>query len=385
MTRQTGPARTGPGLGASRATSAVSPPPPSPRLADDLGYAGRRRHGLLWLSGLGMLLIVTVPLATSIGPSGLSPSLVAQILGHGTVGWPQDGSWSAAQSAIVWQVRAPRVLLGVVVGAGLAIAGVALQALVRNVLADPYLLGVSSGASTGAASVILFGVGTGAGLGAATLPAAAFAGALLAAAGLFLVARAGGNLTSIRLLLSGVTVGYLLYAVTSFLVVASGDPEGSRAVQFWLLGSLALSGWPLLVVAAGAVALTLVMLLLWGRKLDALSIGDDTARTLGVAPTRFRVQVLIVVALCVGAVVAVSGSIGFVGLVVPHVARRFVGSAHRLVLPVAAMVGAIFLVWADVAARMALRPQELPIGIVTAVVGAPFLLALIRRFHATGA
>ncbi|MGH3098863.1 MAG: FecCD family ABC transporter permease, partial [Streptosporangiales bacterium] len=246
-------------------------------------------------------------------------------------------------------------------------------------------LGVSSGASTGAASVILFGVGTGAGLGAGTLPAAAFIGALLATAGLFLVSRTGGTATSMRLLLSGVTVGYLLYAATSFLIFASGDPEGSRAVQFWLLGSLALSGWLLVSIAAVAVVVTLVALLLWSRQLDALSIGDDTALTLGVAPTRFRVRVLIAVALCVGAVVAVSGSIGFVGLVVPHVARRFVGGTHRLALPVAAMVGAIFLVWADVAARMVLRPQELPIGIVTAVCGAPFLLVLIRRFHQPGA
>lgn len=358
---------------------------PAAEAADDLDYGRRRRWAAVWLGCLGVLLVLTVPLAVSLGPSGMSPSLVAQILGSRVLGRPPAGGWSDAQAAIVWQVRAPRVLLGAVVGAGLAIAGVALQALVRNVLADPYLLGVSSGASTGAAAVILFGLGGGAGLGAATLSVAAFAGALLATGALFLIARTGGRVTAVRLLLAGVTVGYLLYAATSFLIFASGDPEGTRSVLFWLLGSLALAGWLLLTIVAAAVALTLVVLLLWARRLDVLAIGDDTALTLGVAPARARVQVLSLVALCVGAVVAVSGSIGFVGLVVPHVARRFVGGAHRLVLPTAALIGAIFLVWADVAARLVLAPQELPIGIVTAVVGAPFLLALIRRFHALAA
>ncbi len=152
--------------------------------------------------------------------------------------------------------------------------------------------------------------------------------------------------------------------------------------MFWLLGSLGLARWgvPLALVLV-AVCVTVAVLTLWSRHLDALAVGDETAHTLGVSPTRFRVRLLVVVSLCVGAVVAASGGIGFVGLVVPHLARRFVGAAHGRVVPVAALIGAVFLVWADVAARVLLFPRELPIGIITAIVGAPFLLLLVRRFH----
>jgi iron complex transport system permease protein len=187
----------------------------------------------------------------------------------------------------------------------------------------------------------------------------------------------------VRLLLAGVAVGYALYAATSFLIFASDSQEGARTVLFWLLGSLALASWSTsLAIVAIVVVFTLALLTLWGRRLDALAIGDETAHTLGISPTRFRAQLLVLVSLCVGAVVAASGGIGFVGLVIPHVARCFVGSAHRRVVPVAALIGAIFLLWADVVGRTILQPRELPIGIITALVGAPFLLILVRRFHA---
>jgi iron complex transport system permease protein len=346
---------------------------------DDLDHGRRRRHTLLWLGGLGILFLVTMPVAVGLGPVGIAPGTVAQIVAHHLFGWPQTVDWSGAQDSIVWLVRMPRVLLGAVVGAGLALAGVALQAMVRNVLADPYILGVTSGASTGAAATILFGIGAAA--GASSLTASAFVGAMAATAALYLLARVAGQITSIRLLLAGVTIGYVLSAATSFLIFASDTPEGARAVLFWLLGSLSLARWSSVGIAVLVVGVTLAALVLWGRRFDALAIGDDTARTLGVPPTRFRIQALAMVSLCVGAVVAVSGGIGFVGLVVPHVARLCVGGAHRRVYPVAALIGAVFLVWADVFARLVFAPRELPIGIVTAVVGAPLLIILVRRFH----
>jgi len=272
------------------------------------------------------------------------------------------------------------VLLGLLTGAGLAVSGVALQAMVRNVLADPYLLGINSGASSGAAAAILFGAG--AGFGQYALPVSAFLGALVASLLVFLIARTGGRVTSIRLLLSGVAVGYALYATTSFLIFASGSAEGARSVMFWLLGSLGLARWdgPLAVVAA-VVVLTIALLTVQGRRLDALAIGDETAHTLGVSPERFRTGMLVVVALCVGVLVSATGSIGFVGLVVPHLARRIVGATHVRVVPVAALLGAILLVGADVVARVLLAPQEIPIGIITSLLGAPFLLILIRRLQ----
>nr|WP_051473217.1 iron ABC transporter permease [Saccharomonospora piscinae] len=348
---------------------------------DDLGQAARRRRSLLWLTGLGLGLVVTIVFAVCLGGVGIPPSTVVSIIGHHVLGTPAGGA-SLAQDSIVWQVRLPRVLLGAAVGAGLAVCGVALQAMVRNVLADPYLLGVSSGASTGAAGAILFGFG--AGLGEHALALSAFAGALGASVVVFVVARAGGRITSLRLLLAGVAVGYALYAATSFLIFASDSAEGARSVLFWLLGSLGLASWgvPLAAVLV-IVCVTVAALLIWSRRLDALAVGDETAHTLGVSPTRFRVLLLAVVSLCVGAVVAASGGIGFVGLVIPHIARRFVGAAHGRCVPVAALIGAVFLVWADVVARVLLVPRELPIGIITALVGAPFLLVLVRRFHAT--
>lgn len=356
-------------------------PPPGSDPSDDLDHARRRRVTALWVGGLATVLIVSIPVAVGLGPVDIPPMTVTRIVGHHLLGWPAVLNGSEADDSIVWLVRLPRVLLGVIVGAALAVAGVALQAMVRNVLADPYLLGVTSGASTGAAATILFGIG--AGMGAGSLTVSAFLGALAATGAVFLIARTGGRVTSIRLLLAGVTVGYVLAATTSFLIFASDSVEGARAVLFWLLGSLGLARWSSVMVTGVVVAVCVLVLLLWGRRLDALAIGDDTARTLGASPSRVRAQALAVVALCVGAVVAVSGGIGFVGLVVPHLARLCVGGVHRLVIPVAALLGAIFLMWADVVARMVFDPRELPLGIVTAVVGAPFLIILVRRFYAT--
>lgn len=344
---------------------------------DDLGRARHRARTATWMVGLALLLVVTVPAAIGLGPVPLSPDTVTAIIAHHLFAPDTPPSWSPVDDAIVWLVRLPRVLLGAAVGGGLALSGAALQAMVRNVLADPYILGVTSGASTGAALTILFGVG--AGVGASSLTASAFLGAMLATGALFVLARVAGQITSVRLLLAGVTIGYILSAATSFLIFASDKPDGARDVLFWLLGSLSYARWSSVGLALGIVTLALVVLVLWGRKFDALAIGDDTARALGTDPARHRVQALIVVSLCVGAVVAVAGGIGFVGLVVPHLARRCVGGTHRRLYPVAALIGASFLVWADVCARVMFPGRELPLGIVTAVAGAPLLVVLVRR------
>ncbi|WP_433831027.1 FecCD family ABC transporter permease [Actinoplanes sp. CA-015351] len=339
----------------------------------------QRRRTTIWLVALTAALVVTGLIAVGTGAVGISPVTVARIIGHQLL-HVGDITWTPPEEAIVWQVRLPRVLLGILVGAGLAVCGVALQAMVRNVLADPYLLGINSGASSGAAAAILFGAG--AGFGQYALSTSAFAGALAASLLVFLIARSGGRVTSIRLLLAGVAVGYALYATTSFLIFASGSAEGARSVMFWLLGSLGLARWDaLLAVAAVVIGGTIAYLTVIGRSLDALAVGDETAHTLGIAPDRLRLRLLVVVSLCVGVLVSASGSIGFVGLVVPHLARRIVGAPHVRVVPVAALLGAILLVGADVIARVLLAPQEIPIGIITALIGTPFLLVLIKRLH----
>lgn len=351
---------------------------------DPLGERAERRRAAAWTATLATVLVATAVLAAGTGPVGIAPSTVLQVLGHHVLGVPTDDTWSPAQDTIVWDVRLPRVLLGVVAGAGLAVCGAALQAIVRNVLADPYVLGLSGGASTGAAATILFGFG--AAWGAAALPVAAFAGAFAASLLVVAVARAGGRLTTLRLLLAGLAVGYALAAATSILIFLSDSAEGSRSVMYWQLGSLALARRdPLLAIAAVVVVGAVVVLLWWGRRLDLMTAGDETALALGLEPGRVRLQVLAVASLTTGVVVAASGAIGFVGLVVPHLARRLVGTVHRRMLPVAALSGAILLVWADVLARTVLAPRELPIGIITAVVGAPFLLVLVHRMSAPAA
>jgi iron complex transport system permease protein len=346
---------------------------------DPLGRRRRRHRNAVVLVVLGTVLATSAVLGVAIGPVWVAPADVLRILSGNVFGGTPGGTDATAQ-AIVWDVRLPRVVLGIAVGAGLAVCGAALQAMVRNVLADPYLLGINSGASSGAAVTILFGVTLG--LGEHALAGSAFLGALSASLLVFVVARTAGRITSVRLLLTGVAVGYALSALTSFLVFASGSAEGARSVMFWLLGSLALAQWggPLVALVA-VVVLTVSVLALWARRLDALAIGDETALVLGVSPTRFRTQLLVVVSLCIGVIVAASGCIGFVGLVVPHLARRLVGSAHGWVVPASALLGAVFLLWADLLSRMVLQPRELPIGIIAALVGAPFLLALIRRMH----
>lgn len=339
-----------------------------------------RRRAALWTAGLSIALALSMGIAVGIGPVPVAPGTLAQVVLDHLTGLAV-GAAHPADDAIVWSLRIPRVLLGVGVGAGLALCGAALQAMTRNTLADPYVLGISGGASTGAAGAILFGLG--AGLGAYALPASAFLGALAASLLVFFIARTGGGVTSLRLLLAGVAVGYALSAATSFLIFASDSAEGSRSVMFWLLGSLALARWDaVLALVLVVVAVSLVLLMVGGRGLDAIAAGDETAHTLGVAPDRARAALLFVVSLCTGAVVAAAGAIGFVGLVVPHLARRLVGSVHSRMLPVAALLGALFLVWADALARTIMAPRELPIGILTALVGAPFLLILVRRMHA---
>lgn len=358
--------------------SAVSPPLP---VADDLEHDRRRRRTRRWLIGLSVLLVATIPVAVSLGPASIPLETTARIIGRQLFGLPLQVDWSASEESIIWLSRVPRVLLGAAVGAGLAIAGVALQALTRNILAEPYLLGVTSGASTLAAAAILFGFG--ASVGSLSLTGSAFIGALAAGVAVFLLARVSGQMTSTRLVLSGVSIGYVLHALTSLLIFASDDPDAGRSVLFWVLGSLTLATHGSAVLTLAVVLATLMLLLYWARPLDALAIGDGTAQTLGLSPTRLRAMVMVLIALCVGALVAASGGIGFVGLVIPHVARLCVGTTHRRLLPVAALLGGIFLIWADVLARSVLSPQELPLGIVTALLGAPLLFLLVRRLNPT--
>ena len=290
---------------------------------------------------------------------------------------PGDDVFGSTIDSVVWSLRAPRGLLALIVGAGLALAGVVMQTLVRNPLADPYLLGVSSGASVGATAVITIGVFTSFGLYAISVGAPF--GALAATAIVYLITLAQGGLTPLRLILTGVVASSAFSALASFLVFKAQDARAAQGVMFWMLGSVVGAQWDRLLLPALVVLAAFLILMFMSNPLDAMAAGPDTAAALGVNVERLRQILFFIQALLVGAMVAVAGGIGFVGLVIPHLARIMVGSLHRRLLPIAMVLGAVFMVWVDVIARIAAPPQEIPLGVVTGVLGAPLFLLLMGR------
>ncbi|MBH1937500.1 iron ABC transporter permease [Streptomyces sp. AV19] len=311
--------------------------------------------------------------AVSIGAVDVPLADVWRIVWHHVSG---DGAFGdPALDQIVWTFRVPRVVLAALVGAGLAVSGVVLQAVVANPLADPYVIGVSSGASLGAVLVITLAGGALGGLGVSS---AAFLGAVVAVILVFLLGQRRGRLAPTRLVLSGVAVGYVFLAATSYLQLRA-TPTELRQVVFWLLGSVSGAQWDQLPVVTAAVVTVTVLLSLFGRRLNALLAGDESATALGVDVNRLRAVLLLLAALLTGTVIAVAGGIGFVGLMIPHLVRLATGADHRRLLPRAALVGAIYLVVVDLLSRTLNSPNELPIGILTALFGAPFFLWLLRR------
>ncbi len=330
------------------------------------------------LAGLAVL-VLSVPAATALGSTPLPLHEVVDVW------WArlQHTASHSTADTITWQIRAPRVVLALLVGAGLAVAGTIVQTLVRNPLADPYLLGVSAGASVGATAVITLGVLAVAGTWALSL--GAMLGALTAAAIVFGIAQAQGGLTPLRLVLTGTVLASAFSAIASFLVFRSDDPQVAQGVLFWLLGSLARASWSQLVLPVVVVAVVLVLSWFLRGWMDGLLEGADVATSLGVPVGGLRVILFVAQAILVGVMVAVAGGIGFVGLIVPHVARLLVGPVHGRLLPVAAVLGAIFTVWVDVLARVLAPPQEIPLSVVTGIIGAPvFLLLLGRRRYRFG-
>ncbi|MFM9370488.1 FecCD family ABC transporter permease [Streptomyces sp. Da 82-17] len=326
--------------------------------------------------GLAALLLVSLVCGVALGDAGIAPADVLRHLRAGLTGGTLPASDAAAYT-IVWEIRLPRVVLGAVVGAGLAAVGVAVQAMVRNALADPFVLGISSGAAVGANLVILLGAF--AGLGVWALSASAFLSALAAMVLVYAVARSPYGFTPLRLILTGTALAFGFEAITTVMVFGAARGEAARSVMMWLLGSLGGATWAQVPLAGATVLAGWAWLRARAESLNALSVGDETAAALGVQAERLRRELFFVTAAVTGTVVAVSGAIGFVGLMVPHVVRMLVGADHRRVLAVAPLLGAVLLVWADVLSRILLAPAELPVGVITAVVGVPAFLLLMRR------
>ena len=323
-------------------------------------------------------LLLAVLAGVAIGETPIAPGVVLQVLANKL--WAAGHVLDPIDEGIVWNYRLTRALVAAACGAGLATCGVVLQSLLRNPLADPYLLGISAGASTGAVMVAVLGLGA----GAVSLSAGAFAGAICAFALVILLARASGPTgASAQIILAGIAGSQLFNAITAFLITKSASSEQARGIMFWLLGNLSGVRWPSVWLAVPAAVLGLVICVWHRRALDAFTFGADSAASLGIPVRRVQLLLISCAALVTAVMVSIVGSIGFVGLVIPHAVRLLAGTGHGRLLPASALGGALFLIAADVLSRTLIKGQVIPVGVVTALVGAPvFALILIGRRHA---
>ena len=353
--------------------------PGGPATADERTAGSRpaRRVRRTWWACL-VLLAVAILAGVSIGPAGMPVGRVGLELLDRLPLVSVDSGLDSRQAAILWDIRLPRVVLALLVGATLSVAGGAYQGVFRNPLADPYLLGAAAGAGLGATLVLTSGAQGGWGP-FDVLPAAAFVGALLAVGLTYLVGRAAGRgvAGTTTLILAGVAMASLFTSVQTYFQQRSDDTV--REVYAWILGGLSTAGWSEVRLILPWTVLAAVGVLLYGRPLDVLAVGDEEATTLGLHVDRTRLVVVLAASLGTAAAVAVSGLIGFVGIIVPHAIRLVAGHSYRVILPLTLVGGGAFMVLADLVARTALSPAEVPIGVITAFVGAPFFLALLSR------
>lgn len=319
-----------------------------------------------------VVLVASMLAALAIGPSWLPLDQVWGVLVHHLGDGNHPG---AVANSIVWDLRLPRTVLAALCGAGLAVAGTVMQAVLANPLADPYILGTSSGASVGAVIVIVVFDNNGAG----ALWAGAFVGALAAFSVVIALSWGGRRSSPVRTVLAGVAVGYLASAVTSLIETVDANADQIRGLLFWLLGGFGGATWNQVILVLAVLIAVSCFCVGRARSMDALIFGDELAAAVGVDATRLRRQLIIVVALLVAVLVSVSGDVGFIGLVLPHVTRWMVGIGHRRVVPVVALGGAAFAVWADTIARTAFSPVEIPVGVITALIGAPFFIVMLLR------
>ncbi|MFC4334699.1 FecCD family ABC transporter permease [Salininema proteolyticum] len=325
---------------------------------------------------LAAVLLLTVSQAVAIGPASLTLSEVWSSAADG-VGLRSWGS-TALQAHIVWELRLPRVFTAGIVGAGLSLVGAVMQSLTRNPMADPYLFGVSSGATLGAVLVLVAGVGS----GTLALTAGAFIGAMAVFALVVLFSTRRGALAPGRMILAGIALSQFCGSITSFVIVWVGDPQRTQSVTYWLSGSMARARWDSLAAVAVVFFVVAAVFLSHSRSLNAFAFGEQTAVALGVSVNRTRWVLMALGALLTASLVSVSGAIGFVGLILPHAVRFLTGPDERRLLPAAAMAGAVFMIWVDTLARTVFEPREIPVGILTAAVGVPvFIVLMLRRFR----
>ena len=340
----------------------------------DIRLSANSRQWAVTISSL-IVLIISLSIAVSVGAVAVPTATVWSVLLNKISPGVLEQTWSQGREAIVWDIRFPRALLAIMVGAGLALVGASLQAVTRNQLADPHLLGISSGGAFGAIYALLH---SGLFLGVLTVPLLAFAGALGATVIVLGVTYFADATSADRLVLAGVAVSFAIMAGANGLIFL-GDPRASHTVVFWMLGGLGLAQWDQLIYPLAILLGCGAWLISQSAALNALTVGDETAATLGIPVMRFRLSIFVVGALITGVMVAFSGIIGFVGLMVPHISRMIIGGNYVNVLPASAIIGAIFLLWADITARTIMAPEDIPIGIVTGLVGGIFFVWLLGR------
>ncbi len=342
----------------------------------DKNYYWKKDNISLIILLLIFISLVTIVIATGLGSVNVSPNTTFRILLSKTpfIGDNITPNWSELDENIILKLRLPRVCLGMVVGASLTVCGVTMQALVRNSLADPYILGVSNGGATFATIGMLFG--TFSFLGIYSLAISAFIGALVTTLVVYTLSRENGRINITKLLLIGVVISMIMSGFTSVIKLSAPNSLGLHNAEFWMAGSLASAQWAYLKLPLVILIICITFLMINYRGLNLILLGEDTAVSLGVNTSALQKQLVVVASLMAGVTVAVSGTIGFVGLMVPHFTRLLVGGNHKKVLPIAALLGGILVVWVDVIARLIIAPEELPVGVLTAIIGGPIFIIM---------
>ena len=333
---------------------------------------------------LAMVLVVELFLSLLLGSVDLSLQDIWQTVINGIISDKSvDAPGQGPLHDIIWILRIPRVLLACIAGAGLAVCGVVMQAIIKNPLADPYIMGISSGASLGATVAILLGLGSG--VFSNFIGVAAFLGALGVSVLVLLLANIGGGVNAVKLLLIGMALSMVCSALSSFVVYFAQDKDGIQTITFWLMGSFAGADWLSLPVVSAIIICGIIFFVIQNRVLDMMLFGDETAITLGIDIRKYRQIYMLISSLMVGFIVYSAGMIGFVGLLVPHVARIAIGTEHRFLLPMSGLMGAILLVLADVVCRSLIEHTEIPVGIIISLIGAPcFVYMIIRKAYGFG-
>ncbi|WP_308644279.1 iron ABC transporter permease [Oceanotoga sp.] len=333
---------------------------------------------LFSIMALILIIILSIIITITIGPVKINPLDVWKIIINNTFNKEIfQIQWAKSIETIVWNLRLPRILMAFITGATLSFVGVLMQALTRNSLANPYILGISSGASAGAVASIILGIfGF---LGYLGPSIGAFLGAILSSLIVFKIAHSGSGYSSSKLVLTGVAVSAMFSSLTTFMVYTAKDSSKLRSAMFWMVGSVGGAKWNNILLPFLLLIISTTIMYIFNKELDGILIGEDTSKTLGINTELIRKIIIIISTLLTGFIVSLTGIIGFIGLIIPHISRQAVGSTHKKLIPFSILSGGLFLIWADTFARTAFTPEEIPIGVITSFLGAPFFLYLLRK------